>query len=36
MQREDSVKRHRRWQATLDKDGFLARIKTAHEKACRK
>lgn len=36
VQREDSVKRHRRWQASLDKDAFMARIKTAHEKAQKK
>ena len=36
VQREDSVKRHRRWQASLDKDEFLARIKAAHEKARKK
>jgi hypothetical protein len=35
-QREDSVKRHRRWQASLEKDEFLARIKANHEKARKK
>jgi hypothetical protein len=31
--REDSIKRHRRWQAGLNKDEFLARIRVAHEKS---
>jgi len=36
LQHDDSVKRHRRWQASLDKDEFLSRIKTAHEKTRKK
>ena len=36
IQREDSIKRHRRWQASLDKDAFMERIKAAHEKARKK
>ncbi|MBN1309179.1 MAG: hypothetical protein JXA18_14745 [Chitinispirillaceae bacterium] len=31
--REDSVKRHRRWQASLDKELFMTRIEAAHEQA---
>jgi hypothetical protein len=27
---QDSVKRHRKWQAGLDKEAFFKRIKTAH------
>ena len=34
--REDCVKRHRRWQAGLNKDEFVARIKAAHQKARQK
>ena len=34
--REDSVKRHRRWQASLNKEDFLARIRAAHAKARKK
>jgi hypothetical protein len=36
VQRKDSVKRHRDWQSSLDKDEFLQRIKNAHEKTGRK
>ena len=35
-QRENSVKRHRRWEASLDKEEFLAKIKATHEKAQKK
>ena len=33
---EDSVKRHHRWQASLNKDDFMDRIRVAHAKALKK
>ena len=31
VQHEDCVKRHHRWQASLNKEEFLAQIRTTHE-----
>lgn len=36
VQRDDSVKRHRKWQASLEKDKFLNRLGAAHDKARKK
>lgn len=30
LQREDSVQRHRKWQASLDKDEFFKQVMKAH------
>jgi len=36
MKKEDSVQRHRRYEASLNEEEFLAEMEKAHYKACKK